>query len=205
MSKHNRQRPRARSRAFRSPKRRLLVLCEGRLTEPQYLTGLKISERKPSVEIEIPDVQGTPLTLVKEGVDRKRQSEKESKRQKDEFLKYDEVWCVFDKDEHPYVPDALQLARSNGIKIALSNPCFELWLLLHFRDQPGARHRHDVQQLVGQHVSGYEKKIDFTNFVDGIDDATRRAARLDSDAEEEGELCRNPTTGVYKLILSIRS
>jgi hypothetical protein len=35
------------------------------------------------------------------------------------------VWCVFDVDEFPDVPESAVLARRHGIKIAVSNPRFE--------------------------------------------------------------------------------
>ena len=37
-----------------------------------------------------------------------------------------EVWCVFDIDEHPKVLEASQQAMDNGLKVAISNRCFEL-------------------------------------------------------------------------------
>jgi hypothetical protein len=50
----------------------------------------------------------------------------------------DECWCVFDVEwpqNHPHLREAVQLAKDNGIRLAVSNPCFELWLILHFEDQ----------------------------------------------------------------------
>ena len=48
----------------------------------------------------------------------------------------DEVWCVFDVEApqtHPNLQEALARARDNEIETAVSNPCFEIWLALHFR------------------------------------------------------------------------
>ena len=50
----------------------------------------------------------------------------------------DEVWCVFDVEwpkNHPKLNASLQLAHSHGVQTAVSNPCFEYWLVLHF-EQP---------------------------------------------------------------------
>ena len=58
----------------------------------------------------------------------------------------------FDVDEHPGISDAKQMARASGIKLAISNPCFELWLLLHFREQPGPQNRHRIQHILKTHV-----------------------------------------------------
>lgn len=64
---------------------------------------------------------------------------------------YDQVWCVFDKDDFPDHPfnSAVQMARELGFGVACSNQAFEYWLLLHFEDQPGG----------GMHRSGYLKKL----------------------------------------------
>jgi hypothetical protein len=113
------------------------------------------------------------------------------------------VWCVFDIDSHPNVEDALQMARDNGIHLAISNPCFELWLLLHLRESPGAQHRHDVQRLLGSFLPGCEKAVDFAMLKGGYRDAVGRATRLDLEARDVDEVGRNPTTGVYRLTEAI--
>lgn len=46
-------------------------------------------------------------------------------------------------------------------------------------------------------------ELDFAMLEAGVPDATRRAKRLDQDAEEEDEPGRSPTTGVYRLADSI--
>lgn len=78
---------------------------------------------------------GVPKTLVERATEMKKAGEREANTKKDEYLRYDEVWCVFDIDDHPKIADARQQARDNGIDLAISNPCFELWVLLHFQDQ----------------------------------------------------------------------
>jgi hypothetical protein len=42
---------------------------------------------------------------------------------------------MFDRDEHPNFARAIDLADRHGIKLAMSNPCLELWFILHFEDQ----------------------------------------------------------------------
>ena len=78
------------------PKPRLLILCEGEVTEPAYIRGLARSSRAASVEVIIAKEQGVPFTLVKLARDKKRAAELAARKQSDEFLRYDEVWCVFD-------------------------------------------------------------------------------------------------------------
>jgi hypothetical protein len=181
------------------------LVCEGEVTEPEYFRGFGQRTRNSSVEIQIADQHGDPLTLVEHAERHKHEAEEQARRERDSFLRFDEIWCVFDVDEHhkPRLNDARQLARAKGIDLAVSNPCFELWLLLHFRDHPGAWHRHDVQDMLKVFLPSYDKHLDFDELADGVAYATRRAGRLDQDAESEGESGRNPTTGVYRLTDSI--
>lgn len=126
--RRERERRPARRTATREPTRRLLVVCEGEVTEPQYLRGFERWVRNNTIKIEIPDKHGVPLTLVNRAAELKEAADRQAKREGDPFLAYDEVWCVFDIDEHPGVNDARQLAEARGIELAVSNPCFELWM-----------------------------------------------------------------------------
>jgi hypothetical protein len=145
-----------------------------------------------------------PLTLVQFADSAKSSAEKAAVKHRDIYLRYDEVWCVFDVDEHPNLNDAKQLANARGIQLAISNPCFELWLMLHFREQPGARHRHDLQRMMKEFIANYDKHLPFDRVSPGIGHACARATRLCEEANEEGEDGRNPSTKMYKLIESIR-
>lgn len=204
-NQRNRSRRQARRTPWLEPKPRLLVVCEGEVTEPQYLRGFMAACRNPRVDLIIDRSHGVPWSLVKVAKERKLAAESAARRSDDENLRYDQVWCVFDIDSHPNVPDAIQMARDNGIDLAISNPCFELWLVLHLRESPGAQHRHDVQRLLASLLPGYEKAVDFGKLRDGYPDAVTRAARLDRDASQMDEAGRNPTTGVYRLTESIRA
>ena len=144
------------------------------------------------------------MTLVRRAKELKRQAADKARLEKDENLLYEQVWCVFDFDEHPNVAEARQLARDNGLRLAMSNPCFELWLLLHLRENPGPQHRHHLQKLLGDLMPTVRSKhIDFDQLVKGYEDAVRRAERLEIDANEADEATRNPTTEVFHLTNSI--
>lgn len=198
-----RRRP-ARRRAKRRPRRRLLVVCEGQRTEPDYIRGFERHVRNATVEIEIPGERGEPRKLVEIAKEHKRAAEADAKRYGDTYLDFDEVWCVFDRDDHERFHDACAMARDNGFGLAVSNPCVELWLLLHFRESPGMQHRDDLRRMLrDEYLPGYDKRLDFDDVVHGIGDATARARRLDADATAMGEPGRNPTTGFYLLTDSI--
>jgi hypothetical protein len=182
-----------------------LVVTEGEVTEPQYLHGFVSWLKNPRVEIRVVGGAGAPRTIVEEAKSLKKQAETSARREKDENLKYDDVWCVFDVDEHPKIPGAMQMARDNKMSLAISNPCFELWLWLHIEDQPGMQHRHSMQDLLSQKVPGYSKHVNFqATFASGYESAVQRARRLDEAAERDNDAGRNPTTGVWLLTESIR-
>lgn len=127
----------------------------------------------------------------------------EAKRSGDPNARFDEVWVVFDRDEHPRYDEAVNMARANGIELAVSNPCFELWLLLRFRENPGAQHRHDMQRLLATVQGSTGKGVDFAAYAESVPLAEERARRMDERAAEDGDPHRNPTTGVYRLTASI--
>ncbi len=85
-----------RRRPFREVKRRILIVCEGIVTERYYFSDLRIQTRS-LVELRI-EPGGTPKTLVERAVDLKKTADKDARRAKDQNLKYDVVWCVFDVD-----------------------------------------------------------------------------------------------------------
>ncbi|MEZ4317157.1 MAG: RloB family protein [Myxococcota bacterium] len=187
----------------REPKRRLLVVCEGARTEPDYIDGFTRASGDAIVELRVLGGVGAPITIV--ATAKALREDGTAKAKSDPNEAFNEVWCVFDRDEHPSFKEAIDMAQANGLKLAISNPCFELWLLLHFRDSPGARHRHEVQRMLrDDHLPGYDKKLKFEDVAGGVEQATRRAKRLLSDAQALGDgLFKNPTTSVYGLTESI--
>ena len=74
----------------------------------------------------------------------------EGRRARRDDREFDEIWCVFDIDEHANVRTAISNAKDSGIEVAVSNPCVELWLLLHVEDQTAFISRRDAQRQVKQ-------------------------------------------------------
>ena len=96
------------------------------------------------------------------------------------------------------------MARDNGIDVAISNPCIELWLWLHFAEQPGIQDRHTLQARMKHHIPDYGKHVRFAGYESGYDSAVARALQLDSRAVMDNEDGRNPTTGMWRLTEEIR-
>lgn len=199
----DRSRRPARRPPFRRPKRKILIVCEGKNTEPQYFRQFAAARRESLIDVDVAPEAGVPLSVVRKAQQLREADRVDSKRAGDPSLAYDAVWCVFDVDEHPHVPAAIETARQSDLLIAMSNPCFELWLVLHHRESPGMIHRHDVQRMLKEFVPDYDKHVSYRNHYAGYEDACKRARRLDKLAEDVGGAGRNPTTGVYRLTESI--
>jgi len=200
MANHERLR---RRRPHRDPLPRILIVCEGTRTEPLYFQGLRHLQRS-LVKLEVPSGGGTPKTLVERAAELKKAAERNAKRSRDPNQLYDEVWCVFDIDEHPFVAEARRQASDNKIRLAISNPCFELWILLHFQDQSAHLERSHAQHLCRGHLPGYEKVVPCERLMDLYGEARSRAEALDAWQETRGCSGGNPSTSVYHLVEMIR-
>lgn len=188
-----------RRRAFTEPRPSVLICCEGKVTEPSYLNGLKNELRIRLCRVEVVPAGPNPKTIVDYAVEKKQESEHRAQREKDENLKYDEVWCVFDVDSHHHIPEAKQKASANGVELAISNPCFELWLLLHFKDQRAHIERHDVQSACRECMPGYDKNVPFHKVFPHYESAVQRTVELNKWQESRGCAGGNPSTGVHRL------
>jgi len=155
--------------------------------------------------VEIAKERGEPKQVVEIAKAEKQKADKRAREEQDENLRFDEVWWVVDVDEHERLHEAKDVAQANGIRLAISNPCFELWLVLHFRESPGCQHRHDIQKLTRNFLPGFDKGVDFLDLGQGYQDAVQRAKRLEQDAHAMGEAGRCPSTAVFHLTESIRA
>jgi hypothetical protein len=181
------------------------VICEGKVTEPEYFKGFANACENPRVTVECEPEAGVPLSVVRMARDRKREAEQVAEKEEDDNLRYDAVWVVFDVDEHPNIPSAIQMARDNDIHLAVSNPSFELWLLLHFRDHPGPKDRAVVRQLLKGFLPNYDKHVDYKKCLPGYPEAAKRAARLGGCDIQACQPGPNPSSGVHVLTESIRT
>ncbi len=185
MGKTRREAEARRRPVYRNTALRILVVCGSGQTERQYLEGLKAWQRNPAVSVKVLNKHRSPRQLVKFAEDCRD-------RYPDEF---DEVWCLFDVDRFPDVADAARRARRSRINVAVSNPCFELWLLLHFtRRCAYLASYHEVVPLLRKHLPGYDKSaLRFADYRERVGDACENAKVLDPTGED---VSRNPSTGV---------
>ena len=189
----------ARRRPQLAVRPRMLIVCEGEKTEPGYFDDLKRHLRISLVEIVIDDRSGVPKTLVERAVEMKRTASREARSARDKSLAFEEVWCVFDIDSHPNLPDARQQAEAHEIRLAVSNPAFELWVLLHFQNQSAFIERKPALRLCEKHLPGYSKAPTYQELERGYASAVSRAQSLDAQHARDGTLGANPSTAVHVL------
>jgi len=125
-----------RRRPFVEPRACILIVCEGEKTEPQYFEGLRRKLRLSTVEVVV-EGEGcgsAPISVVNYATSLKKERVKNAQRSPT-LVKYDEVWCIIDVEApqpHTSLAAAIDKAKARKLKVALSNPCFEYWYILHF-------------------------------------------------------------------------
>lgn len=202
-SKYAKSRRATRPRPTVPQRLRILVVAEGRVTERRYFRAMGRVYRA-AVEVEVDRKTGVPKTLVEVAVERMKESRRQARREKDDSYLYDDIWCVFDVDDHPNLAEALDQASANGIQVAASNPCFELWAFLHFKKQSAWIHRDPLRRKLCEQLPNYAKELPFERLERSYPDALRRARELEREAGTEGETYRNPSTYVHHLTERIR-
>ncbi|MGK5449015.1 RloB family protein [Streptomyces radiopugnans] len=116
---------------------------------------------------------------------------------------YDKARCVLDVDDFTDIDQAVAAAGRHEISVALSNPCFGLWLLLHFTDHRRHVSSYDhLKPYLDRHMPGdYSKtRLDFRTYEEAWREAVRRARRLAPEGKEKEV---NPSTGMWRLALAV--
>jgi hypothetical protein len=178
-----------------------IVFSEGKETEPGYINNwYRIYRDRVIVKVS-PHRETTPLELVTRAIKQRRSDQSEARRGRGDA--YDEYWCIFDVDRHPNLADALDLATSSGIRVAISRPCIELWFILHFEYHAGyletAQAEHLSQGHLGCGKTLSPKALDL--LVASYKTAKDHAQRLDQKHAEDGSSPNsNPSSSVWHLI-----
>lgn len=191
-----RKRSPSRKSATKTPAARTIIVTEGERTEPEYLkTFVRIHDVKAAVII---GGGGDPRAVVERAISER------SKLRKDSLGRHDTVWAVFDRDEHPRFAEAKNLALAHDVKLAVSNPCFELWGVFHYRDCDAHVDRRKCQRLLEQNCSAYsvrsgklfnDEKVIRENYSAAVQRGKVSLIRR----EEEGKPHGNPSTSVHCL------
>ena len=153
---------------------------------------------------------GVPYTIAEKAVEHARELgiARNSRRKMDSFEENDQVWAVFDRDEHPRFDEAVALCEQYGVHVGRSNPCFELWLILHETEYDRAEARHGMQKILESLRPEYDsdsgKTPDCDEMIARIEEAEKRSERQLLAREDGDNPYGNPSTTVGRLTRAIR-
>lgn len=176
------------------PRQNVLIVCEGEKTEMIYFKYLKRNKRIHSLTISDSKGKSAPIHIINRAI---KTSSKDL---------YDKIWCVFDVDipVNPNLNKAIQLAMQHKIKIALSNPCFEFWYLLHFGYTcSGMNNCRECVKKLKRKFPKYNKSEDniIKDIIDNTNDAIQNAKDVINNHCSGSKVCIcNPSTEVHTLV-----
>lgn len=117
----------------------------------------------------------------------------------------DELWLMIDVDRWGVgkLSHISAATAQKGYKLAVSNPCFEFWLYLHFFEPSRESFTcEEVIDLLRQHIGSYNKaNLNIEDYRPYVTDAINRAESLHANANE-----RWPSSigsHVYKVVKGI--
>ncbi|MDR3749992.1 MAG: RloB family protein [Terracidiphilus sp.] len=193
------KRPLARDAASLRDDRQFFVACDDTYAPKQYFSFFRLSR----VHIEVvPTVSGT---CAAEDVLKRLQEFS----QKFDPAEDDELWMLLDTDHYTkgrhlksFIA-TVKKAKQQNVNIALSKPCFELWLLLHHENEAAVgslSNARDVAEALRAKLGQYDKtKLKRENYpLKTVPDAVKRAERLD-ESVLGGDIPQQNTSRVYLL------
>ncbi len=193
------------------------IFCEGEKTEPYYINGYinhYHSDKRNLVVVE-DTKKNTPIQLVDVAIAHKNENKND-----------DIYWVVFDRESiakysHELHLKAVNTARDNRIEIALSNVCFEFWLLLHLKYTTASYQNYDdlikksdlKTLLKDKGLKDYDKGdiYLFDTLKDSIPSAIKNSERVKNNAistaviGKESPCYLNPYTDIHELFIDIQN
>lgn len=181
--------------------RLFIVACDDTYAPKQYFDFFRITRVRVHV---VPTTDGS--SVAERVLDRLLATEYEPD---------DQRWMLLDTDhttrgEHlRSFTEAMRRARQSGIQVAISKPCFELWLLLHHVDQGAVlslTNARKVEEALRTQLGTYDKRqLEEAHYpLHSVVQACQRAEALDLTVEG-GEIPESNTSRVYLLWKAIVS
>jgi len=195
--------------------KRLLIVCEGKKTEPNYFKSVRrdLGLRNADVQVCGAECGTDPMSVFNYAMELF-----------DQDRTFDDVFCVFDKegtkerklkyDEARRKITQKKMGKGKSITAIHSVPCFEFWYLLHFNfsDAPFVAERErscaDMAVSALKKIKGMEKYEKSSNNVydilkDKLDVALINGPRSLASAEARGS--DNPSTNAHLLVQALHN
>lgn len=191
-----------RKHSFRPQRKLILILCCG-TTETLYFQKFR-RDLRGKAQITIDCVPKDPTTMLKHILKIKN------------LRTYDEKWVVIDKDDFENIQNLITQALKHNIHIVYSNPCIELWVLLHFEYLETSIPKMEYITRIEKHIRLEHKLTKYkydkadSNLYDYLlkyrDTAIKNAKKLLSFWKTQSGLnadSNDPSTNIISLIESI--
>lgn len=194
-----------RERATKEQLRKIYIFCEGQITEPNYLECLYREVGRGAFTMDLSRGCGSPVTIVTKCKDKKYALHRTKN-----FMPGDQVWAVFDVDEHPNIEEAVSHAYAAGVCVAVSNPCIEIWGIFHHKPYNSPLTHRQAQTKLAKIKPPYHHErhpvFDWPLYKDNIELAISNAISANKAREVEGsKFPRNvPSTTFYCLIQAMQ-
>lgn len=195
----------------------ILIITEGSQTEPKYFEHFR--NRHTNIDIRVVGSRSSAgesdyVSLIRKAAEYQNKNQISS-------TYGDSVWVVADGDVNYNNPDpveaknkqlqkAVKMAESKDMNLVISNPCFELWYLLHFQYTTKMLNDYSaVKDLLAKYIPNYEKAGDVyeqlaPHTFNAISNAKRlEAYHVQNCAKLPLDLKSNPYTDVYRLVEKI--
>ena len=134
------------------------------------------------------------------------------------FRDGDELWMIIDTDRWKNIPDIIsECKEQNNMFVAVSNPCFEFWLLLHIKNiseyseavlelilknEKVTKKRNYVDLKIVDILGSYNKSNPRPElFIPNVENAINQAKNLDSDNDDYPQ---SLGSHVYKLVEKLK-
>lgn len=166
-----------------------MIAAEGEVTERDYFIGMGKEIHNSRIRFKFLEKDkfdsGCPVRVVGQ-IDKFRKAR--------DTVKGDQFWVVVDADgPHGWkLADAEKLCKEKNINLAISNPCFEIWILFHFlmdvvnlseesKIKILKNGKKECRRLINKHatVASHVSPFDFEVLWPLIDEATKIAKVMD--------------------------
>lgn len=191
----------ARTKKKRREKKIILVAAEGsNKTEQIYFNEFNREQSEYRI-IKAAGNNTDPAKIVSDAI-------KSAEKHDLNYEQGDMVIAVFDTDfgKEKQLNEARQLAKKNNINVILSNPCFEVWFLQHFRFSTRSyRSNNEVVNDLLSRWPDYKKNVQsYSKLENNMNIAIENAKKLEGHHREVSRTSDivkcNPSTDVYKIV-----
>lgn len=212
--------PLIREGGFKEAEKLFILSYEGKVSEKKYFEDLRVSELFNDsgliviISLKRPTGRGSDPISVKKLLQKAKREFR--------FKETDEFWLIIDRDNwesiHNYNFDSLiaDCKAENNFHLAMSNPCFEIWLILHLKDvaefsddeiekilanKKISTSKNHIDKVLGDiQGRGYNKRPNPRVFLPKTQIAIGRAKELDIPGKDYP---KKIGTHVYKLVEKI--